>query len=119
MAVNQITGGVFQDSEGNVLANGNLVLTLNRDAYTDNTFTTLVCAGQDLEYPLDINGSVAGTMSAWPNDQIFDVWTLEHDTFYMAKAYTVEGQLAWGPNAIYITGSSPTSLSGIAPMNPA
>jgi hypothetical protein len=120
MAVNQITGGGFQDSEGNFLADGELVLMLNHDAYTDNTFTTLVCAGQALEYALDSNGNIAGTQNAWPNDQIIDVWSLDTDTYYMARAYNADGLLAWGPNVIYILSSpSPFILTAVAPINPA
>jgi hypothetical protein len=119
MAINQITGGGFQDSEGNPLAEGTLVLTLNRDAYTDNTFTTLVCAGQALEIALDENGNIAGAKYAWPNDQLIDVWTLAADTFYTAKAFTAEGQLAWGPNVMYIGSTpSPSVITSIAPINP-
>lgn len=120
MAVNQITGGAFQDSEGNPLTEGTLVLTLNRDAYTDNTFSTLVCAGQSLEITLDANGNIASTEGVWPNDQLLDVWSLTTDTYYTAKAITAEGQLAWGPNVIYILSTpSPFVITSIAPINPA
>lgn len=120
MAVNQITGGAFQDSEGNPLDAGTLVLTLNRDAYTDSTLTVLICAGQTLEIPLDANGNIDGTVKVWPNDQLLDVWNLTTDTYYTAKAVTADGQLAWGPNVIYILSTpSPFVITGIAPMNPA
>lgn len=121
MAVNQIIGGAFQDSEGNILAGGTLFLTLNRDAFTDNTLTTLVCAGQTLEYPLDDDGNILNVVYAWPNDQIIDVWTLASDTFYMARVESADGQLAWGPNALYILSTpSPFNLStDVAPINPA
>jgi len=120
MAVNQITGGAFQDSEGNPLALGSLVLILNRDAYTDNTFATLVCAGEALEFALDADGNIAGTQSVWPNDQLLDVWNGTTDTYYTAKAVTAEGQLAWGPNVMYILSTpSPFVITSIAPMNPA
>lgn len=74
MGVNQITGGAFQDSEGNPLTKGTLVLTLNHDGYADNTYSTLVCAGQAIEHPLDENGNIDGVKYAWPNDQLLDVW---------------------------------------------
>lgn len=119
MATVEISGGGFQDSEDNPLAQGTLVLMLNRDAYTDSTFSTLVCAGQHLEIALDSLGNVADNPNVWPNDQLLDVWTLAADTYYTAKAITVEGQLAWGPNVIYILSTpSPFVITNIAPNNP-
>lgn len=118
MAFNQITGGGFQDSEGNLLAEGYVILQLNHDAFTDYTFATLVCAGQEIHYALDSSGNLNG--NAWPNDQLVDVWTLDTDTYYMAKAFTADGQLAWGPNAIYILSTpSPFVITSVAPPNPA
>jgi hypothetical protein len=132
--VNQITGGAFQDSEGNPLAYGTLVLTLNHDGFTDNTYSTLVCAGQGIEYPLDENGNIDGAKFAWPNDQLIDVWSGAQNaaasggavpagvntTYYTAKAFTADGQLAWGPNVIRIPSSpSPFVITSVAPINPA
>lgn len=125
MAVNELSGGSFQDSEGNRIAGGTLVLTLNRDSYTDDTYSTLVCAGQSFEYTLDDNGNVDAVFSeppvgAWANDALIDVWTLATDTYYMAKVYTSEGQLAWGPNVLYVLSSpSPFVLTFVPPSNPA
>jgi hypothetical protein len=118
MAKIQVTGGAFQDSEGNALDAGTLFLRLNRDGYTDNTFATLVCAGQEVEYLLDSGGNISGTQYAWPNDQILDVWTLVPDTLYMARVENADGLLAWGPNAVYVVGSS-FSFTAVAPTNPA
>jgi len=119
MAVTIVTGGGFQDSEGNVLANGTLIWNLNRDAYTDNTFSTLVCAGEAIEWELDTNGNIPGTQTLWPNDQLLDVWTLAADTFYTLKAVSEDGQLAWGPNVIYVPTEEYFVITSVAPINPA
>ena len=97
-----IIGGAFQDSGGNPLAFGLLRAQLNRDAYTDNTYSTLVCAGEAIEIALDENGNVAGTQYLWPNDLLIDVWTQVADTFYSLSAFSAEGQLAWGPNSLFL-----------------
>jgi hypothetical protein len=110
-ATNTITGGGFQDSGGNALSGGALILQLSHDAYADDTYETIICGvGNDnqdffVSYILDENGNVPSGSQAWPNDLILDVWTLLPDTYYIASAYTAAGQLAWGPNAVYILSS--------------
>jgi len=119
MAVTIVVGGAFQDSEGNVLSDGTLSWVLNRDAYTDSSLATLVCAGQRIEWPLDVNGNIPGTQTLWPNDQLLDVWNLTTDTFYTLSAFTADGQLAWGPNVIYVPTAEFFNITSVAPINPA
>lgn len=113
MATNTIEGGGFQDSGGNFLSGGQLRLQLSQDSWADDTFTTLICAvGNDnqdffVKYILDSSGNVPSGSKAWPNDTILDIWTELPDTYYIASVYTESGQLAWGPNAVYIK-STPT-----------
>lgn len=112
MAVNTISGGGFQDSGGNPLAGGELKLQLNHDAYADSTLATFISAGEIVSYILDDSGNVPNGSQAWPNDLILDIWNLLPDTFYIATAYSEDGQLAWGPNSVYILSTpSPYDLS--------
>jgi len=91
--VNQIVGGVFQDSEGNVLANGYLIFVLSQDGIVNTS--TRVCAGYEIRVPLNSSGSVASSpvQNLWPNDVL-----TPSGTFYTVSAYTASGQLVWGPN---------------------
>ena len=57
----QITGGAFQDFEGNVLANGYLTMQLSHDEQ-EAVDPGEVVAGLILRVPLDANGNVAGTV---------------------------------------------------------
>ncbi len=119
MSTTIVVGGAFQDSEGNKLSDGTLIWVLNRDAYTDSTQTTLVCAGEAIEWTLDINGNIPGTQTLWPNDQLLDVWNLQKDTYYTLSAKSASGQLAWGPNVVYIPTGTYFNITSIAPINPA
>jgi hypothetical protein len=93
MAINQISGGAFQDSVGNVLANGYLVFRLNQDATV--TTNPQICSDYEVTVPLDENGNVvlSPAYSFWPNDQL-----TPSNTFYTVTAYSASGQLVWGPS---------------------
>jgi hypothetical protein len=109
--VNQISGGLFQDNEGNPLANGYLLLELSQDC-TVNT-TTQVCSNCIIKVPLDVNGNVvvSPVYSLWPNDVL-----TPSGTFYFISAYTVNGELVWGPNCNQILSSpSPFVLGALIP----
>lgn len=113
MAANTITGGGFQDSAGNVIASGRLTLRLSAPA-TDPTSTIQICNDFECGYDLDANGNVVSGSAAWPNDQI-----LPSGTYYMATVYSETGELAWGPNAVYILSTpSPFVISSWVPSNP-
>ena len=91
--VNQIVGGSFQDSEGNLLANGSLLFELSQDGVV-NTHTK-VCAGYTIHVPLNSSGSVASSpvQNLWPNDVLNP-----SGTFYTVTAYSASGERVWGPN---------------------
>ena len=91
--VNQIVGGLFQDSEGNVLANGYLLFVLNQDGIVNTSVQ--VCAGYSIQVPLNSSGSVAASpvQNLWPTDVL-----TPSGNFYMVSAYSASGQLVWGPN---------------------
>lgn len=99
----ELTGGNFQDSEGNLLANGTLVMRLSQDANIPGT--AQVCAGIDITIKLNSSGSVdtSTPQLVWANDQMSPV-----NTFYRVTGFKSNGQPAWGPNNQQVTGSGGT-----------
>ncbi len=109
----QITGGAFQDFEGNVLANGYLTMQLSHDEQ-EAVDPGEVVAGLILRVPLDANGNVAGTVYVWPNDQLNPAFS-----FYIVNAFTRSGILAWAaPQFQTVTGSGPFDIGTWIPNNP-
>jgi hypothetical protein len=86
-----LTGGKFQDSEGNILQNGYLRLFLNQDEVV--TGVGSICSGVFVQVQLDVNGSAVAGQSIWSNDVMSPV-----NSFYRVFGYAANGQLAWGPN---------------------
>jgi uncharacterized protein YcfL len=105
----QLTGGAFQDSEGNLLANGTLKMKLNQDGVVNTNVQ--VCSGVEIIIQLDSNGNVASSSSTptapnqyvWGNDQLSPV-----NSYYRVTGYTAKGQPAWGPNNQQVLGSGGT-----------
>ena len=93
-----ITGGVFQDSEGNPLSLGYLVFELNQDSSVSGVGN--VCSGITITVPLNSAGSVASspTTLIWATDVLSPV-----NAFYKVTGFTAQGQPAWGPNNQQIT----------------
>jgi hypothetical protein len=99
----QLTGGGFQDSEGNLLVNGYLKMTLSQDAEVNST---QICSGVEITIQLDSVGNVASSASSpsaadqyvWANDVLSPI-----NTYYTVTAYTAAGQTAWGPNNQQVT----------------
>ena len=89
----QLTGGHFQDAEGNVLANGYLLMLLNQDSTV--TGVGNICAGVEIKIQLDASGDVAVSpaQSVWATDVL-----APPNAYYRVTGYTVQGQPAWGPN---------------------
>lgn len=105
----QITGGGFQDAEGNPLAGGSLVFQLSQDSSVNNG--TEIAAGIKISVLLDSGGNVSGTVNIWPNDVISPA-----NTFYNVTAYTANGQLVWGPNSQQVLSSpSPFNIGAWVP----
>lgn len=118
---NQLTGGAFQDSLGNVLANGYLTFELSQDAQVNTT--TQIAAGYTITVNLDSSGNVktSPVQSVWPNDVLSP-----SRTFYIVSAFTSNGQLVWGPNPQQVLSSPspfdigvwiPSTVSTIPPTN--
>jgi hypothetical protein len=93
MAKTQLTGGAFQDAEGNVLANGYILMQVNQDEQINGTNGQL-CAGVQIKILLDSNGNVSQSpaQSVWPNDQL-----TPSGSWYIVYVYSAAGQLVWGP----------------------
>jgi hypothetical protein len=93
-----ISGGSFQDSEGNLLSGGYLTFELNQEGVVNTS--TVVCAGRVITVPLDSFGNVfytsipphTGNTFMWANDE------LPAGSFYMVSAFTASGIRVWGPN---------------------
>jgi hypothetical protein len=97
---NQITGGAFQDTLGNLLANGYITLLLSDTAVVNTN--TRICEGYEITIPLDSNGDIVTSpeYSVWPNDVL-----TPSTTFYTVSAYTENGELVWGPNYVQVLSS--------------
>jgi len=97
-----LTGGNFQDCTGAVLANGYLTMKLSADEEVNDS---LVCSGIEIRIQLDANGNVVSSpaQSVWGNDQLSPV-----NSFYKVTGYTVQGQIAFGPNNQQVIGSGGT-----------
>jgi hypothetical protein len=92
-ATTQLIGGVFQDTEGNVLNLGYLIFKLNQDNSVAGVGN--ICAGIEIKILLNSSGSVATSppQFIWATDVFSTV-----NAFYTVTAYTAAGQPAWGPN---------------------
>lgn len=108
---NQLNGGSFQDSLGNVLVKGYLILELSQDAQVNGN--TQLVAGYTVKILLDGNGNVTASPAqyVWPNDVMSP-----SSTFYIVSAYTANGQLVWGPNSQQVLSSpSPFNVGSWVP----
>lgn len=99
----QLIGGQFQDSEGNKLALGYLVMKLAMDANISGVGN--IASGIEITIQLDSNGSVVSSpiQSVWGVDQM-----LPPNNYYRVTGYTAAGQPAWGPNNQQVIGSGGT-----------
>jgi hypothetical protein len=94
-----LTGGAFQDSNGNPLSYGYLTLKLSQDGNVAGVGN--VCSGVTITIQLDVNGNVGSSTSptpvanqyVWANSNISPI-----NTYYKVTGYTQEGQRAFGPN---------------------
>jgi hypothetical protein len=112
VTTNNITGGAWQDTQGNILADGYLLFELSQDCIVNST--TMVCAGFAIQVPLNASGSVVSS-PLWPVDLI----TPRYPTlplFYTVTAYSAAGQKVWGPYSQSIKSTpSPFDLGALIP----
>jgi len=99
----QLTGGQFQDSEGNKLALGYLLMKLAMDANISGVGN--IASGIEIRIQLDSNGSVVASpaQSVWGVDQMLPI-----NNYYRVTGYTAAGQPAWGPNNQQVIGNGGT-----------
>lgn len=97
----QLIGGNFQDSEGNVLALGYLIMKLSQDGTVSGSGN--ICSGLTVRIQLNSSGSVDTSIAqlVWGNDVI-----LPPNSYYRVTGYTAAGQPAWGPNNQQVTSGS-------------
>jgi hypothetical protein len=96
-----LTGGGFQDAEGNPIANGYLIMELSQDSSVSGAGN--IAAGISIRIQLDANGNVVGSppQSVWGNDIL-----LPTNSFYRVTGYTAAGQPSFGPNNQQVTGAA-------------
>jgi hypothetical protein len=94
----QLIGGLFQDSQGNVLSNGYLKFTLNQD----NSVTGVASIAAEIEITINLNSS--GSVSTSTDQFLWatDVMTVPN-AYYRVTGYTASGQPSWGPNNQQVT----------------
>lgn len=88
----ELSGGNFQDAQGNPLVNGYLLLRLSQDAVANSSDE--IVAGYVVKITLDGSGNIVSGQYVWPNDVLSP-----SGTFYVVEARAANGQLVWGPNA--------------------
>jgi hypothetical protein len=108
MALIAISGGNFQDAEGNALAGGSLILQLNNDAVVLGTGQ--VVSKLPLVITLDENGNAPST-DIWFNDQLSPSGTV-----YIATLFSASSQPVWSAAQNWsFTGGSPINLNTMVP----
>jgi len=107
LSIKSITGGAFQDSQGNVIVAGTLVLRLNQDALITGVGQL---APKEVTFVTDASGNVSGNL--WANDQLSPSGTV-----YVATLFDISGRKIFGPENWNIAGSSPISITAIAPSS--
>lgn len=108
----QLTGGAYQDIQGNPLANGYLIMQLSQDASVASP-ASQIASGYTVKIQLDGNGNVITSPAqyVWPNDVLSPA-----NTFYIVSAYTATGELVWGPNSQQVFSTpSPYPIGGWTP----
>lgn len=92
---NQLTGGGFQDAEGNPFANGYFIMQLTKDGQVNGN--TLLAGGYQIKILLDSSGNVVTSpaQSVWPNDVITPA------TSYIVSGYAASGHRELTHNTRY------------------
>lgn len=106
--IKTITGGNYQNTNGTPCAGCVLYLQLGTDA-------TVIGTGQVVPstnaYTLDVNGNVPANSNLWANDQM-----TPSGLTYKATLTLPGGGQVWGPEFLFISGTSPINLTQIVPV---
>jgi hypothetical protein len=107
-----LTGGAFQDGEGNPLSLGYLKMKLSQDASVSGVGN--ICSGIELTIQLDVNGNVVTSpaQSVWANTGGV---LAPINTYYKVTGYTAAGQRAWGTNNQQVAAGSTFNLGSWVP----
>jgi hypothetical protein len=109
MSKRQIVGGLFQDAAGNPLNGGSITFRLTTDATTgDNKQLASSVLASAL---LGITGSISGTVTLWPNDQLTPT-----DTVYQIKVYSSQGQQVWESENVIPSGGGSFDIGTLIPL---
>ena len=113
-----ITGGGFQDSSGNPIANGYLTFQLSHDSNI-TTFGapngSQVAAGIQVTLLLDTIGNLCRNQFLWTNDQL-----QPSGSYYTVNLYNSQGLLVWAfPQVFEIQPYQPTiNIGSVQPTIP-
>lgn len=116
MGLNTLTGGAFQDFEGNPLVNGYLIFELSHDEQETATSPSgQVVGGLKKQIQLDANGNAAVGSQVWSNDVMVPA-----GSYYIVNAYRANGATAWLSRQFWTIPSSPSpfDLGTLTPINP-
>lgn len=112
-----LTGGSFQDNQGNVLSLGTLTWKLSHDS----NVSTLggpnglqVVAGIITTTPLDMNGNLLANQFIWTNDVL-----TPSGSYYLVRAYNVSGIEVWSaPQIFTLTYAATINVGTLQPSLP-
>lgn len=107
-----LSGGNFQDPEGNELANGYMIMVLSQDAQANQN--TQIAGGRNIRIQLDGAGNVitSPAQAVWGNDVLTPV-----GTYYTVFVYTEEGQLVWDEIVLVTSGANFDTGTWVPPPN--
>jgi hypothetical protein len=103
----ELTGGKFQDAEGNILALGYLKMRLSQDSEVNDS---MIASGVEITINLDASGNAVAGQYVWGNDVLLPI-----NSYYTVTGYTAQGQPAWGPNNQQIVGTGTFDLGSWIP----
>ncbi len=109
-----LSGGAFEDLEGNPLANGYLILELSHDEnYAAGPYQ--IAAGLKIKVQLDSSGNINPTVNVWSSDVL-----TPPGSYYTVTAYKFDGTQADRNSQFWILSSSPNPLNvaSLIPTNP-
>jgi hypothetical protein len=102
-----LTGGPFTDAHATAVASGTLRLQLSKDARRSGG---QVCRANQVDIPLDVNGSIASNTTVYGNDELTPT-----DTYYVATVFDSNRSPVYGPVQWLLTGGGTVNVNTINP----
>jgi len=109
-----LSGGSFEDLEGNPLSGGYLIMELSHDAnYAAGPYQ--ITAGLQLKVQLDASGNINPTVNVWSSDVLTPA-----GSYYTVTAYKSDGTQAYKNSQFWVLAASPSPLNvaTLVPLNP-